>query len=130
VKVFDNGNLIGTATLSSLGENSSAVVVTSALTPGSHSITSAYAGDGQFNGSTGSVTQTVNPPAQTNTSLAIAASPKSSVFAQSVTFTVTISSASGTGIPTGTVTFSDGITTIGSATASDGPLTGESTATL
>jgi hypothetical protein len=130
VKVFDNGNLIGTATLSSLGENSSAVVVTSALTPGSHSITSSYAGDGQFNGSTGSVTQTVNPPAQTNTSLAIAASPKSSVFTQSVTFTVTISSASGTGIPTGTVTFSDGITTIGSATASAGPLTGESTATL
>jgi large repetitive protein len=92
VNVFDNGTLIGSPTLSSVGGNSSANVTTSALTTGSHTITMSYAGDANFNGnSNGSLTQQVNPPVAVNTSLTLSSSPtNSSSFGQSVTFTATI----------------------------------------
>jgi hypothetical protein len=68
--------------------------------------------------------------AQTATSLTISHNPVSSVVGESVSFTVTISSATGMGTPTGTVTFSDGIGTIGSAPAAPGPDPGEAQATF
>lgn len=68
--------------------------------------------------------------AQTATSLTISHNPISSFFGQSVTFSVIISSATGVGTPTGTVTFSDGIGTIGSVPAAPGPGPGQAQATL
>jgi uncharacterized repeat protein (TIGR01451 family) len=129
VSIFDNGMLIGTPTLSSIGGNSSAVLTISTLTVGSHTITSNYAGDSNFNGSTGTITQVVNPPVAIDTSVTVAATPTSSTIGQSVTFTATITAASGTVSPIGTVTFSDGITTLGSAPAGASG-SGQSTATL
>jgi hypothetical protein len=67
--------------------------------------------------------------AQVDTSVTVAATPTSSTIGQSVTFTATITAASGTTSPTGMVTFSDGITTLGSVPASASG-SGQSTATL
>jgi hypothetical protein len=62
---------------------------------------------------------TTTPPATTTTSLSSNANP--SAFGQTVTLTATVSSGSGT--PTGTVTFSDGATSLGTATLSSGTAT-------
>ena len=65
---------------------------------------------------------TTNPCATTTvakgmTSTALTSSVNPSVFAQSVTFTATVS---GSSTPTGTVTFTDGVTVLGSPTLSGG----------
>jgi len=54
-----------------------------------------------------------------NTSTTLSASPSPATYGQSVTFTATVSP-SGSGTPTGTVTFKDGSTTLGTATVSGG----------
>jgi hypothetical protein len=86
---------------------SSAQYSTSALTVGSHSITAAYSGDSNFRGSTSSPLNQIVNRASTTVSLG------SSVIDQAVTFTGTISPRYG-GSATGTVTFYDGTTKIGS----------------
>ncbi len=58
--------------------------------------------------------------ATTTTTTALLSSANPSVAGQSVTFTATVSPASGTGMPTGTVTFSDGGAQIGTATLASG----------
>ena len=55
------------------------------------------------------------------TTTAVSSSANPSVFGQSVTFTATVSSTSGT--PSGTVTFKDGATTLGTGTLSGGAAT-------
>src|SRR5438034_338345 len=57
------------------------------------------------------------------TSLAVSSSANPSVFGQAVTLSVTVSAASGSAIPTGTVTFSDAANTLGTATLSGGQAT-------
>ena len=59
--------------------------------------------------------------AATTTTLASSANP--SAFGQAVTFTATVTPASGGGTPTGTVTFKDGMTTLGTATLNGGVAT-------
>ena len=72
----------------------------------------------------GALTQAVSnlitvSPAATTTSVTTSGSP--SVFGQSVTFTATVGAAApGSGTPTGTVTFIDGTTTLGTDTSSGG----------
>lgn len=90
--------------------NGQATFTTSALSVGQHVISAVYRGEGGPDTThipgVGSVSQTI----QGDTSTAITGSPKPSVFGQSVTFTATIStSAPGALVPTGTVTFSDGV---------------------
>ncbi len=92
----------------------SASLSTSSLSLGSHSITAGYGGDIAFSPSTSLVvTQTVSAAA-TATSTTVASSVNPSNFGQSVMFTALVT-ASGSGTPTGTVTFKDGTTTLGSA---------------
>lgn len=101
-------NNIGTGTLDGTG---TATFTTSTLAVGSHTITAVYAGDSTFTGSASSpLTQTVNQAA--NTTVIISSSP-SAAFGDSVTFTATVNGTSS--VPTGTITFSDGATSIGSA---------------
>jgi hypothetical protein len=117
----DGSTTLGTGTLS----GGVATYLTSALTGGPHSITAVYGSDDSFNGSTSSpVAQTVNK-AGTTTGLVSSINP--SVFGQSVTFTATVTSTAGT--PTGTVTFKDGVATLGTGTLSSGVAT-YSTSTL
>ncbi len=112
VTFMDGSTTLGTGTLDGSGQ---ATLSTSALSIGSHSITVVYAGDTNFTTSTSSaLTQTVN---QAATASSVSSSVNPSVFGQSVTFTATVTAnAPGSGIPTGTVTFKDGSTTLGSGT--------------
>jgi len=91
---------------------------------GSHSITAAYAGDGNFNpGTSAPLVQTVTQ-APTITTINSSANP--SLLNQSVTFTATVSVAPpNTGAPTGTVSFQDGTAVLGSV-----PLSASGTATF
>jgi hypothetical protein len=107
----DGANTLGTGTLNGSGV---ATFTTSSLTLGSHSITASYAGDSNNSASTSSpLTQVVNA-ASTTTTLGSSLNPSS--FGQAVTFTATVTGSS----PTGTVTFYDGGTQIGTGTLSGG----------
>jgi hypothetical protein len=116
VNFYDGANLLGSNTLS----GGSATFSTSALSDGSHSITSSYQGDSGYTGSTSSA---VSQVVRAQTSTLIGASASASTYGQSVTFTATVTS--GFGTPSGTVSFFDGATPIGSA-----PLNGSGQATL
>jgi hypothetical protein len=96
--------------------------ITSTLPVGNHTVTAIYSGDSNISGSTSpSITQTVNK-ASTVTSLISSANP--STYGQAVTFTATVMAAApGTGVPTGTVTFEEGITPMGTATLVSGKAT-------
>ena len=86
-----------------------ATFTTSALSPGSHVITATYNGDATNSTSTSpSLLQVVNQQATTT---ALMSAPNPSVYPQTVTFTATVTPASG-GSPTGTVTFTEGATTL------------------
>src|SRR5207253_4694163 len=61
---------------------------------------------------TKSATATVTVLAKQATSVAVASSAKPSVLGQAVTLTATVSPSSVSGVPTGTVTFLDGTTTL------------------
>ena len=132
VKSPGSGTPTGTVTFSAggspigspvaLGAAGTAAITTSFMA-GTHAITATYNGDSNFTGSSGSLTQTVSKIA-TTTTLASSANP--SIIGAPVTYTATLSAASGTGTPTGTVAFADGGTPIsgcGSVTLSAGTAT-------
>ena len=85
---------------------------TSTLTVGSHSLTAVYNGSASFAASTSAVrTQVVNPG---NTTTSLTSSPNPSTVGQTVTLSSTVSPvAPASGIPTGSITFRDGATTLG-----------------
>ncbi len=121
VTFYNNGVAIGAGSLTGTSTDV-ATFTTSTLSTASHSITAAYtSGDTNFIPSPTStpVTQVVN---KANTSTTVASSGTPSVHGQSVIFTATVSVVSpGTtavAYPTGTVTFYDGGTSIGSGTLS------------
>ena len=109
VTFFDGNSTLGLGSLSSgkatCGTTSSCS--TSGLGAGSHSIRATYSGDGNYGSSSGTLTQVV----VLNTTTNLTASANPATFGQAVTFTATVSCC----IATGTVTFFDGSTTIGSA---------------
>ena len=108
----------GTTALGTVPLNSgSATFNTGTLGVGSRTITASYRGDNNFGSSASTaLIQTVSPAATTTT---LVASPNPSNLSQTVTLTATVTvvapgSSTPTG-PTGTVTFSDGTTTLGTA---------------
>jgi hypothetical protein len=107
---FKNGAAtLGTATLTS----GVAKLSVSTLTVGTHSITASYGGNTNFNPSaSGAFTQTVNKAATTTK---LTSTPNPSNSGQAVTFTASVTGAFG-GNASGTVTFKDGATTIGTGT--------------
>ena len=112
---------LGTGTLTTQYALPTATYTTSGLQlpPGSvQTITASYLGNANFSTSSGSVlnAQIVNQDPSTTTVTSV--SPLS-VFGQAVTFTATVvSNGPYTGAPTGTVTFQDGATTLGTGTLS------------
>jgi predicted outer membrane repeat protein len=111
VQFYDGSTLLGSGTLNS---NGVATFTTSTLSGGVHDILAVYSGDSTYPGSIALLSQTVNLNA-TTTSLTSSANP--SPQSQSVTFTVTVAVVDpNAGTPTGTVTFYDGTTPLGTAT--------------
>jgi hypothetical protein len=111
--IFRDGlTTIGTGTLS----GSTATFATSLLAVSSHVITANYTGDANFSGSTSSATvQTVNLGI---VSVAVTSTANPSNFGDSLTLQASLNIISGIGTPTGTVTFKDGASIIGSGTVS------------
>ncbi|WP_316785175.1 Ig-like domain repeat protein [Streptomyces sasae] len=110
VTFFDGATPIGTALLS----GGIATITVSNLSVGSHPLTATYSGSGDYNTSTSPVdTQTV---AKANTATALTSAPDPTVFGQPKVLTATVTAvAPGSGTPTGTVSFFDGATPLGSA---------------
>ena len=107
-----------TTTLASnvpLDSSGEAEVTTSSLSVGdqflgNHFITATYSGDGNFSGGSATLVQKIHASASTTT---VSSSPNPSSLGQAVSFTVTVASAPpGTKIPSGMVTFQDGLTVL------------------
>ena len=110
--------LDGTATLgiASLDPSGRASLTLSSLTLGAHSLTAVYGGDAGHAGSTSAMLSETISAATSRTSLSV--SPNPAWVGQAVTLTATVASTGQK--PRGTVTFSDGGHTIGSARLHDG----------
>lgn len=120
VKFLDNGTVIGTGTLS--GNPAIATYTSSSLTVGSHPITVSYAGDAYNTAvnSTITLTQTVS---QTQTAITVAALPSPGIAGAAVALTATVQVVTGSSTVSGQVTFTNGTTTLGTATLSAGKAT-------
>jgi hypothetical protein len=118
----DGTTALGTSTLAA----GTATLSVSSLTTGSHSITAVY------NGSAGYLTSTsvalAHVVSQNATTTALVSSLNPATAGTAVTFTATVNAAFG--LPTGTVTFKDGATTIGTGTVSSAKIATLTTKTL
>ncbi len=116
----DGATTLGIATLVTSGGVTTATFTTNALGVGTHGVTATYGGDAGFSGSAGAPPPQVVDAAGTSVALVVTLTP--SIFGQSVTFTATVATtAPGTtdiASPTGTVTFSDGAASLGTAALS------------
>jgi len=106
----DGSTTLGTSPLS----GGMAALSTAALAVGLHSINAVYSGDGNFGSSSASLNQAVN---QASTTLMLTSSVNPSGLDSPVTFTAAITPQYG-GQTSGTVTFKDGATTLGSVAVS------------
>jgi hypothetical protein len=116
VNFMDGTTLLSTQTISAGGV---AMYATSTLKAGVHQITAVYNGDAakQIQGSTSAV---LNQDVQAPTTATLTSSLNPSFYGNSVTFTAIVPP-SGTTAPTGTVSFLDGATQIGTGTLSGNP---------
>lgn len=110
---LDGATTLGTAALNA---NGTATVTLSNLAVGTHAITVAYAGDGNFLASTSTALSQVIRSATTQVTLTTSGSP--SHYGNAVTLTAAVRGESVT--PTGTVTFSDANGSLGQATLKNG----------
>ena len=114
VMFLDGNTALGMSSLQVVnGQYQATFTPATSLSVGTHSITAVYEGDSTFGGATSSVLNQTVSKAGTATTLTSTLNP--SVFGQSVTFTAVVSiTAPGAGTPTGSVTFKDGATLLGS----------------
>jgi len=100
---------------------------TAALAVGSHTLTAAFTGASGWANSSGNDASSPQVVTRDATTAVVSSSANPSVYSQPVTFTATVTAnAPGSGVPTGTVTFKDGSSTLGTG-ALDG--TGHATFT-
>ncbi|MBF0554787.1 MAG: Ig-like domain repeat protein, partial [Nitrospirae bacterium] len=121
VTFMDGTKTLGTASLSGSGQ---AAYSTSSLSVGTHSITAAYGGDTNNSSSTSAALNQAINAITTATTLVSSLNP--STYGTSVTFTATVTGTS----PTGTVTFKDGTTTLGTASLNSSGQASYSTSSL
>jgi hypothetical protein len=92
-------------------------LTTSFASAGGHAITAVYSGAPNFVASSQALTELVNAaPTRKATTTALLASANPVVVGQAVTFTATVHDPSGTGTPTGTITFFVGNTVVARVT--------------
>ncbi len=126
VTFTDGGTTLGAATLAVVNGQDKAVLDTAGLSVGSHDIAASYNGDDTFDGSTADLTEVVQHAATATT---VTTSLTPSTVGQDVTFTATVAfippgdtvpAAPGVyppgGAPTGSITFYDGNTALGTST--------------
>ena len=125
IAFFDGSTSLGVVALNA---NGIATISTSTLSPGStHTLTATYAGNTSFAPSTSaSVALIVYAAAPVSTTTALTATPNPATAAATVTLTATVTSSNTSETPSGSVSFYDGTTLLG--TLALGPSTG-STAT-
>jgi autotransporter-associated beta strand protein len=111
---IDGNNFGNPVSVTTSGGQTTASFSTAALAAGAHSISASYSGDANFAPTPSApVTLTVNPA---NTFTGIMSSSNPSVFGLPVSFTAVVQAVPpGSGVPTGTVTFQDGMTPLGTA---------------
>ena len=113
VTLLDGSTSIGSASLS----NGAATFTIASLTAGAHTITASYPGDAADGASTSSaVSVTVNGTQPQTTAVTMTASPVYAGSGQSVSLTATVTPTAATG----TISFQDGNTAIGSSTLASG----------
>jgi hypothetical protein len=115
VNFLDNGLLIGTGTV----VNGVATVMLNFTIPGQHSVSACFVASLDYLGSCASVTTLIVtlPPSPDSTQTLLTSNANPSYFGQAVTFTSPVSTTGAfTAIPTGTVTYFDGPTAIGTGT--------------
>jgi subtilase family serine protease len=107
---------LGSVALTASGSLAKAVLTVkgSSLTPGSNTIEATYSATGNFSNSTGSAAVNMVAPV-VGTATAVAASPASIAAAGTTVLTATVKAASGSGTPTGSVTFAAGNASLGTA---------------
>ena len=110
---FKNGSTVLSAV--AVDSTGKAVLTTSSLGVATYSITAAYSGDATFATSTSSAGALVIT-ASLSTTTTLSASATSAVVGTGITFTAQVSPASGSIVATGTVTFKDGSTALGTGT--------------
>lgn len=114
ISFFDGSANIGTAVLT----NGVASLTLNTLSAGTtHSLTAIYAGTSSFATSTSApVALVVNAPVAVATTTSLTATPNPAAAAATVTLTATVTSANTSEAPTGSVSFYDGTTLLGSLT--------------
>jgi hypothetical protein len=122
VTFYDSSNSIGTGTT----KGGAASLTTSSLTVGLHFMTATYAGDGSFLSSTSK--QFKESISQQSTTTVVTSSADPSVYGGAVTFTASVTAAGP--VPTGTVRFMNGASTLGTAALNSSGTTTFTTVTL
>jgi O-glycosyl hydrolase len=119
IAFFDGATNLGTGTLNASGV---ATFSTSTLSAGvTHTLTATYGGTTSFaTSSSASVALVVNAPIPVATTTALTATPNPAAASATVTLTATVTSANTTEIPTGSVSFHDGTTLLGSVALGSG----------
>jgi hypothetical protein len=122
VTLNSGSSAVGSATL----VNGTVTISTSNLVLGTDTLSAAYSGDTNFQPHTVSFIQTVQ---KANSAVALTASPTSANLNQSVSLTAAVTS-SFTGTPTGTVSFFNGTTQLGTSSLNANGVATYSTSTL
>jgi hypothetical protein len=127
VTLMDSTTVLGTGALAASGSGpatATVIVPVSTLGTGSHNVTAVYGGDTNYIGSTSSaVSQSI---VLATSSMVLSASATTAIATKPLTFTATLTSTGGT--PTGSVTFMDGASAIGTGNVNNGIATITTTA--
>jgi hypothetical protein len=128
VQFFDGATSLGTGTIGGSGTAVATVTLSgvSSLGAGTHSITAVYSGDTEFNAVTSTALPCIVNKASASVTIVTASSLNPATYGDSVTFTMAVASSIGAAIPTGSVSVSDGGTSLGTVTlngAGSGTLT-------
>lgn len=110
VSFADDSGPLGTVGLDANGQ---AAVTTSTLAFGSRAVSATYSGDSVFFGATATVTQVVGLRPN---EVGLRSSRNPATVGDAVTFTAGVGRLGGAAVPTGTIVFRDGTTTLGTAT--------------
>ena len=118
VTFTDGSTRLGIVSVVAANGQITAKLQTNTLSAGTHSIVATYSGSSGYAGSVSTTyVETINS-SQTATAVALGSSVNPSTLGQNVTLTATVTSSAGT--PSGSVTFYDGSTVLGSGNLSAG----------